>query len=201
MVAKHEYIFCIRFAGGLIMKTTRSERGASLLEMLAALGVSAALVGVAVPWITGLAADMGRSSETNGFLADLAMARVEAIRRGARVVLCVSGDQSTCATSGYWSQGRIMFVDSNNNARRDDGESVLQVREATESTWRIKGNATVASYISYHPIGRSRLTNGGFQAGTLTICPMSASSTKASQIVISAAGRPRSQRVEIEECL
>lgn len=183
------------------MKTKRSERGASLLEMLAAMGTAAVLVGAAVPWITGLATDVGRSSETNEFLTDLALARVEAVRRGARVVLCVSGNQSTCSTSGYWSQGRIMFVDPNNNASRDDGETILYVRGRTEPTWVIKGNATVASYISYHPIGRSKLVNGGFQAGTLTICQLGTSSTKASQIVISSTGRPRSQRVELDECL
>lgn len=183
------------------MKTKRSERGASLLEILAAMGTAAVLVGTAVPWITGLAADVGRSSETNEFLADLAAARVEAIRRGSRVVLCVSSDRSTCSPSGYWSQGRIMFVDPNNNARRDDGESVLYVRGGAEPAWLIKGNASVASYISYHPLGRSRLTNGGFQAGTLTICSPGTSTTKASQIVISSAGRPRSQRVELDECL
>lgn len=183
------------------MKTKRTERGASLLEVLAALGASAVVVSTAVPWITSLVADVRLSTETNDFLADLALARVEAMRRGARVVLCVSADRATCSTSGHWNQGRILFEDANNNALREDGELLLQVRSATEPNWRIKGNATVASYISYHPIGRSRLINGGFQAGTLTICSLGTSPAKASQIVISSAGRPRSQRVAIDDCL
>ena len=185
----------------MILKTKRTECGASLLEMLAAVGTAATLVGIAVPSIISLVADVRLSTETNEFLADLALARVEAVRRGARVVLCVSADQSTCSASGHWSQGRILFEDPNNNARRDGGESLLSVRPGTEPTWQIKGNTTVKSYISYHPIGRSKLTNGGFQAGTVTICPLASSSVGATQIVISSTGRPRSQRVRLSECL
>ncbi len=183
------------------MRTKPTECGASLLEVLAAVGTAATLVGIAVPSITRLVVDVRLSTETNAFLADLALARVESVRRGARVVLCVSEDQSTCSDTGQWSQGRILFEDPNNNARRDIGESLLSVRPRTESTWQIKGNTTVKSYISYHPVGRSKLTNGGFQAGTVTICPLGSTSVGASQIVISSTGRPRSQRVELSECL
>lgn len=182
------------------MGNTPCERGASLLETLVALGVASILVTTAAPWFSGIVTDVRRSSETNELLADLALARADAVRSGHRVVLCVSGDQATCASSGQWSQGRIVFQDLNNNAQRDDGERIVVVRESIAPDWVIKGNASVASYVSYHPVGRSRLVNGAFQAGTLTICPASDVPIKGAEIVISSAGRARSQPTALSVC-
>lgn len=182
------------------MGNTPCERGASLLETLVALGVASILVTTTAPWITGIATDVRRSSETNELLADLALARTDAVRSGRRVVLCVSGDQATCASSGQWSQGRIVFQDLNNNAQRDDGERIVLVRGAVGPDWVIKGNASVASYVSYHPMGRSKLISGALQAGTLTICPASDVPIKGAEIVISSTGRARSQPSVLSDC-
>lgn len=176
------------------------QRGATLLETLAAVGTAAVLVSVAVPWFGALSLDMRRASLTNDFLSDLATARIESIRRGKRVALCVSADQATCAEDGDWTRGRILFEDSNNNASRDDGEPLLGASDATDNQWKLTGNATVARYISYHPLGRARLINGAFQAGTITICATHHEGAEASQIVISTSGRPRSQRVLLDAC-
>ncbi len=138
--------------------------------------------------------------ETNEFLSDLAVARAEAVRRGVRVVVCASADGLSCSSTGPWSQGRIVFQDPNNNAQREAGEHLMLVRDAASPRWLIKGNSPVDAYVSYHPVGRSKRVNGAFQAGTVTICPLRDSATKAAQIVINSVGRARSQPMELSDC-
>ena len=175
-------------------------RGVTLLEMLFTTATVSALLSLGVPSLVSIANDVRQSTMANGFLADLAMARTESIKRGQRVVLCASSDGLSCVKSGSWQQGRILFEDRNNNAERDPGERVLLTEAAAPSDWLIRGNGTVATYISYHPRGRTRMTNGAFQAGTVTLCRRSPAGVRATQIVISSAGRPRSQSRSVDSC-
>ncbi len=177
-----------------------NARGTSLVELLVVMSILAVLVSWGVSAGLGWFQDARLSAQANEFLTHLALARNESIRRGRRVVVCASSDGQTCAGAGNWGQGRIVFVDDNNNAQRDAGELLISVGSAHATGWVLKGNTSVARYVSYHPLGRSRLVSGAFQAGTITVCPQSASQVTASQIVISAAGRPRSQRVLLSNC-
>lgn len=176
------------------------ERGSSLVEILIAMSIAAVGAVLATPAMVGWVQDSRLSAHANDFLGHLALARTESIRRGKRVVICASGDGQSCSTSGSWGQGRIVFVDGNNNAQREGGEALLSTESASSAKWVLKGNTSVVRYVSYHPLGRSKLVSGAFQAGTITVCPLSGSSVTGSQIVISSAGRPRSQRVSLPSC-
>lgn len=184
-----------------MVKRSRLEGGVSMVEMLTALVVGSLTLAMGLPGVLHWVRDAQQSSQANAFLADLALARTESLRRGARVVLCVSTSGENCSAGGTWQQGRIVFVDVNNNAQRDAGEPILLVVEAGPGNWVLRGNANVARYVSYHPSGKTRLTSGAFQAGTITVCQQSDTVVRASQIVISASGRPRSQRTQLDQCL
>lgn len=164
------------------------------------LSIASVVSAWAVPGTEHWMNDARLSSQANGLLADLALARNESIRHGKRVVLCVSRDGVSCASSGSWQEGRIAFVDDNNNAQRDAGETVLLTEAAAATGWSITGNSNVARYVSYHPLGMARLVSGGFQAGTITICARSSTPVWAVHIVISKAGRPRSVREKVGTC-
>lgn len=178
----------------------QGSRGVGLLEVLAVLAVLSVLVSWAVPSWTALSHDAGRSAMANGFLADLALARTESVRRGRRVVLCVSSDGQACAASGNWQQGRIVFEDTNNSGWREAGEPLLLAQAGETDGWLFDGNTPVARYISYHPSGQTRTPGGGFQAGTVTICRLTGSPTTVTKIVINRVGRPRAQRSEGAAC-
>ena len=77
---------------------------------------------------------------------------------------------------------------------------MLQWQPRGSAALRISGNASLASYVAYVANGSTRLTNGGFQAGTLTVCQASGRSTPARQIVINATGRPRVQKSVVDSC-
>lgn len=175
-------------------------RGFSLVESLCVVAVLGILAGVAVPSLQSMGGSMQVSGASNELLADLLLARSEAIKRKARVVVCKSGDGQACATSGTWQQGWIVFADLDGNGLRAADEPLLQRQPGGPSALRISGNASMASYVAYVANGSTRLTNGGFQAGTLTVCQASRQATPARQIVINATGRPRVQKAVVDSC-
>lgn len=178
----------------------KKANGFTLIELLVVLSVLAVLSSLALPAFSQMLRDVRLAAYTNNFLADLAVARTESIKRGKRVVLCKSANGSGCTKTGFWSGGWIIFVDSNNDGVRDDGEVLIRYESKLPSNWRLKGNLNVAHYVSYHPMGRTYLIGGAFQAGTLTLCEIAEGSSPGTTIVISNTGRPRSARVTVASC-
>ena len=172
----------------------------SLLEVLCVASISAVLAGAAMPTATALVGLVATSSTSNELLADLFFARGEAIKRNRRVTMCVSADGRSCANAGGWDQGWIVFVDTDGTAAPHPGDTPLHARGALAGTLRVRGNATVARYVSYVPNGSTRLVGGGFQAGTVTVCPVSPGPVTARQVVINATGRPRVQKAAVDSC-
>lgn len=175
--------------------------GISLIEVLVVLVVLSVLWSLGAPAFSLVVRNARLGAYTNNFLAGLALARSESIRRGRRVVLCKSSNGSDCTKAGEWSGGWLVFEDANNDAVRDASETVIRHAEKLPQDWRLSGNFHVANYISYHPTGRSRLVSGAFQAGTLTLCELAVEENEGVQIVISSAGRPRSVKLDLKSCL
>lgn len=180
---------------------SRGIAGFTLIELLVSLAVLGILAAVVVPGLAQFGHAARMSMLGNRFLGDLAHARSEAIKRGKRVVVCKSINGVVCTTTGHWDGGWMVFEDSNNNGRREATETRLSVVEAQPPGWRVKGTFSGAHYVSYHPMGRSQLVSGAMQGGTLTICRTSAQPTDGLQVVISLAGRPRSQRATVSSCV
>lgn len=174
--------------------------GFSLIELLIALSVMAILVGVAIPAYSTMLTSHRLTSQSNAFLSTLHLARSEAIKRNGRVVVCKSASGESCAASGDWEQGWIVFHDINNNASLDDGEDMLRRGEALDERFVMTGNSHVAAYVSYTPLGLTKKTSGAFQAGTITLCQPAASGGDARQVVISITGRPRIQKTTATSC-
>jgi type IV fimbrial biogenesis protein FimT len=176
------------------------QAGATLIEILTVVAIAAVLAASA-----GVALrDVGRSARLSGhtyrLLSELNLARSEAIKRNARVVLCKSADGESCASGGGWEQGWIVFHDANNNAARESGETIIRRSEGGLARFRIVGNETVARYVSFAPFGGARLTSGAFQAGTITLCQQSAGPAEGRQLVINAVGRPRIHKLTLASC-
>ncbi|MGF1643171.1 MAG: GspH/FimT family pseudopilin [Thiotrichales bacterium] len=125
------------------------------------------------------------TTASNAMLLALKTARAEAVKRDELITLRKHGDG--------WESGWVMFVDRNRNALLDDDEEVLLEQGALTSGFKARGNRPVATYVSYNGEGRSVYVNGGFKAGTLTICDRTATLAKghARAVVISSTGRPR----------
>jgi type IV fimbrial biogenesis protein FimT len=176
------------------------QSGATLLELMVVLAVSAILLGIGVPSFIGLANSSRLTSATNELVASLHLARSEAIKRNSRTVMCTSATGTSCVASGGWQQGWLVFNDVNNNAVLDAGEAVILARQAQPAGLLLTGNTHVSKYISYSPSGATRLVSGAFQAGTLTLCNESAVPGAARQVIVSSTGRPRTNKVMLASC-
>ena len=175
-------------------------RGFAFVELLVGLAIVAVLIGVAAPSVSSVMDSVKLGSVSDLLMTDLRLGRSEAIKRDSRVVLCKSADGESCASSGGWEQGWIIFADANNNAVRDASESIIRREAALSYGLSLTGNQSVATYVSFAPTGGTKLIGGGFQAGTLTICKHSFEGGEARQIVLNAVGRARAQKSVVPSC-
>jgi type IV fimbrial biogenesis protein FimT len=183
------------------MRNRRSRLyGVTLIELMISLTLMGVLAMMAVPAMSGMLNSFRVDSATRAMIASLQLARNEAAMRGGRVVVCKSSNGSDCSHTKGWEQGWIVFRDGNNNAVVDQGEPILHREPAMPEALSFTGNVTVVSYVSYTPYGHANMTNGAFQAGTLTVCSPSKRGFEARQIVINSTGRARTQMATLDHC-
>lgn len=161
--------------------------GHSLHEFLTTLAV-AGVVATGAAGLKGLLAEQRLTSEVNQLLADLSLARSEAIKRGKRAVLCPSGNGLECAAAAadfaWWQQGYLLFVDDNENSRRDGDEPVLRVQQEAGGGTTVKTSRS-RDHITYRPDGLASGSNA-----TFTFCD-ARGSDRVRYVIISNSGRPR----------
>ena len=178
-----------------------AQTGFSLVELLLALTIVVILLTLSIPNFTTLIMNKRITAQANDFLSTLVLARSQALKRVSRVTVCSSVDGSTCSGSGGWEQGWIVFVDTNNNAQVSGGQSppedILQVYSALDGGNTLRGSSNVATYVSYTASGFSKLTGGGFQAGTLVLCDERGYEVNARTVNISVTGRSRVEETAV----
>ena len=176
------------------------QAGYTLVELLVVMALGTILLSIAVPSMTAMLNTQRANAAGSSFLASLNLARAEAIKRNARVVVCKSADGLSCMLTGGWNQGRITFHDANNNAAIDADEQLIERYGALPDGLSLTGNTSVANYVSYSASGSAKLVTGAFQAGTFTLCLTPASSAEVQQIVLSSTGRARSRKGVAADC-
>ncbi|HET7656368.1 MAG TPA: GspH/FimT family pseudopilin [Luteimonas sp.] len=103
--------------------------GFTLVELMVTLAVLAIVLVIGVPGLQALVNGNRLAATANEAIASLQTARMEAIRRNRRVVVCTStktnaGDGATCATAGI--DGWITFVDSDRSNDFSAGDTLLR---------------------------------------------------------------------------
>lgn len=174
--------------------------GATLLELLVVLSMAGILLAIGIPSYASMAHASRLSSFTNELVSALHLTRSEAIKRASHAVLCTSSDGTSCAASGGWQQGWIVFHDPDNDAIRDPGEALILARPALPAGYRLTGNLPVKKYVSYSSGGRTRMISGAWQFGSLILCNDSGTFDSGRKIIISSSGRPRSEKIKLASC-
>ena len=176
------------------------QAGYTLVELLVVMALGTILLSIAVPPMTEMLNTQRSNAASSTFLASLNLARVEAIKRNARVIVCKSAAGLSCELTGGWDQGRIMFHDANNNAALDADEQLIERFGAMPEGLSLTGNTQVANYVSYSASGSAKLMSGAFQAGTFTLCVAAVPGANVQQIVLSSTGRARSKKGVATDC-
>lgn len=109
-------------------------RGFTLVELMVALAVALALLGIAVPAYRQLVESNARAAAISDLTSGLALARSEAVNRSATISLCPSADGASCAAVP-WTSGWLMFLNTSAETPPvvDTGETVLKVGAANSA--------------------------------------------------------------------
>lgn len=112
------------------------------------------------------------TAHANEIIADLNLARSEAIKRASNVSICKQGGTLTspsCNSGAQWEAGWVVFVDANANSTIDSGDSVLRVHEslAQNVIVNVIGSVTLNS-VSFANTGLTTMTTG--QEAALRLC-------------------------------
>ena len=171
--------------------------GVTLVELMVTIAVAAILLAVAVPGFRNLIVSNRLTATTNAFVAALNLARIEAIKRNARVTLCKTADpnatEPNCAASASWNQGAIVFVDRGTVGTVESGDILLRVLGPFPDVTITTGDR-FALGVSYLPTGVSKgipaagstTELGNDDDDTFTFCV----SGQGRSIKINATGRP-----------
>ena len=169
--------------------------GWTLVELMIALALGGLMLSLAVPGYRDWIATYQLTTRAEQLAGSLALARAEAIKRGARVNLCRAADGRHCADGAApapgWEAGWLVFVDADRDGRNAADEPVLRAEGAAAEGIEVRANRPVADYVSFTGLGHARLLNGGLQMGTFTLCRRGA---PARRVVLANSGRVRVEK-------
>jgi type IV fimbrial biogenesis protein FimT len=141
----------------------QQARGFTLIETMVVVTIAVILAMLAAPSFQSVFLSNKLAAFANDFVASTQLARSEAIKRNQVVRVCRSADGASCAASGTWQQGWIVFNDINNNSAVDSGETILRKQEAVSSDYHF--TSSVGTYnLAFQAIG------AGSDTATLYLC-------------------------------
>jgi len=100
------------------------QGGFTVIEIMVAIALLAVMVTIGVPAFTSTINSNETAAKSNAFLSALKMARSEATKRRQNIIVCASNNQTDCA-SNSWSDGWIIFEDTDAGSDFDSGEEIL----------------------------------------------------------------------------
>ncbi len=167
-------------------RTTAYRYGFTLIELLAVLAIVAIITAVAIPSLQSFFTKNYTTSQLNTLVADLNLARIEAIKRNNEVVICESNNGIHCSNTKQWMTGWIIFNNTNSkNRKRDENENIIRIqiplKGSNDLKYRGLGNST--TYIRFYPTGA--VSNNG----TFTLCSENSNYNRA--VIIARTGRVR----------
>ena len=156
--------------------------GFTLIEAVIVVAIAVIVFTGVIPAWAGWATRQRLETEVYALLADLQLARSEAIRRARRTALCPSDDGEQCRSDPEWHRGWIVFADDNGDRRRNPNEPVLRVHAASTKGIIITSSAHRLRLV-YQASGLASGTNM-----TFTFCGPPA---HPQAVILSNTGRPR----------
>jgi type IV fimbrial biogenesis protein FimT len=136
---------------------TQKTNGFTLIELLVVLTLVGVILAIAAPSFMNIIASNRVASAANEIITVLNLGKNEAIRSGENVVLCKRATNDSCdtANTGDWSNGWVLFQDTNDNQSVNDGERIIRVQSDIETSLDLayKGNYGVKNLIFFKPNG------------------------------------------------
>ena len=168
----------------------RRNAGFTLIELATSLSVMAICAGVALPSMGRFIEQQRAFAATESLLSHMALARMAAISRNQRAVLCPSANGTDCEAGTDWSQGWMLFLDEDGNRRPDANDEILRV-DLEPTSRHLRVVSTVGrQQLRYLPDGSSAGSN-------LTISICNKAGDVLGRVIVNNMGRPRSERPKV----
>ena len=160
------------------MSNLNLARGVTLLELLITLAITTALMTAVVPSFNNVIANTQVQTATDKLIRATFLARTESIKRGQRVIACLSETGTACESSS--PAQLLVFTDPDRSGAPTSPADIIRTLELEEAAITVTYNRP---FLAYTATGYAAGTNG-----TFTVCH---SSGIGNMVIISALGRPR----------
>ena len=170
------------------MSTQHSSKGFTLTELLATLAITSILTATAVPSMASLTDKIKVDTSIQNLADAMKHSRSEAVTRNTAVSICPRTGNS-CSESGDWTQGWLIFQDSDRDGLLDEGEVLIFENAAIKGDITIS-QASASSSLSWLPDGTSQ------HSSTFTIC----SEHAADSLKLNLSGRVQRYNLENSAC-
>ena len=168
-----------------MQRQARHPLGFTLIELMMTIAIATILLTLGLPSIGSMVSSSESRAARQQLWTALNVARAGAVTDNRRHVVCPSIDQVNCSGGLRWDKGWIVFVDNNENGRRDGSDAVISVGNPARQ------GVVIASTVGRDQVGfRTDGSSAGSNA-TFTICDRRGVST-ATSLVVSNPGRVRS---------
>lgn len=158
-------------------------RGFTLIELMIVLVILSVLLAVAIPSYQTIGLRTKLRAYANELVTSAYLARGEAIKRNARMRMCISTDGINCQESGSWDEGWLVM---------DPNDTVMKYRQGVEDIEIYAGGAGGVHTLVFQPSGVAST------AATLVICQRSGmTEVEARQVTIAATGRPTTKSTKL----
>lgn len=159
------------------------NRGFTLIELLVTLSVASILLAMAVPSYRVFVQDSLLLTQSNSFSSAMILAKSEAVKRSSPATICPSTNGTGCTGGTLWSNGWLVFADTNSDGVVDAGEQIIQVSAALTGGNTL--NSGARNRVTYAATGYTI----GF-ADTFSLCDNRGAATSRG-IILSNLGRLR----------
>ena len=170
----------------------RHSAGYTLWEMMVAFALLASVAAIAIPSFSNTLRNNRIVTHNNELVSALTLARSEAVKRGVRVTACRSADQATCATTGGWEQGFIVFVDPANFGTVDTGEAIIRVWQAFQGGTTVRTGANYDDWVSF--VGSGEVRAAPANADSFRVCGKTADTSESRTVTVGLIGYARTEK-------
>ena len=164
-------------------RASRLQCGFTVLELMITVSIAALLLVTGIPSFQNYSQQQHIKAAVTSLQNDLMIGRSEAVHLNARVVSCPGTPENGCTGDTEWSDGWIVFADSNADRQRQPDEAIVRRGQAFENLRIV--SSTGRTDIRFFPDGSTPGSNG-----SITFCGLGGPG-QARKLIISNLGRIR----------
>lgn len=161
--------------------------GFTLVELMVTIAVLAIVLAIGIPSFAGLTNRNRLAAAANELVATLQTAKMEAIRRNARVVICPTANGTSCSGVDNWARVMI-FVDTNADGSKGTTETIIREAEVVRAGTSVTAQLGAVSTVRFGADGRARI-GATVTPGAVSIVSSKLPANVATRRVQMAAGR------------